>query len=173
MPSLCNTLPGLSVPCRSQSTQCFAFQSVSTPLAASPLRFYACLCHCAADLDGSVYCYAFALQFRALHIFATALHIDAVRCHCFACPRRTSPLLRHTLQGKSWPRPCYQLLRFSSAMLCVSSPCLCSSERSTALPLQVYSLQCSAVAFLCSTKHCAAMAFLCSANPCVAIAMQR
>lgn len=109
-------------------------------------------------------CVAFAVQFRTLHIFATALHIDAVRCHCFACPRRTSPLLRHTLQGKSWPRPCYQLLRFSSAMLCVSSPCLRCSTQVTSLPRNT--------AARLRILHYAA-AFLCSANHCVAIAMQR
>lgn len=85
-------------------------------------------------------CFAFALQFRALHIFATALHIDAVRCHCFA------------------------ILRFSSAMLCVSSPCLRGSTQVTSLPRNT--------AARLRILHYAAV-FLCSANHCAAIAMQR
>ena len=119
------------MPSRRSSFLYFAFadQSVSTPLAASPLRFYAFLCHCAATLDGSVYCYALAVQFRAFHIFTIALHIYAVRCRCFAALPESSPCHRQAILNFALPQLCFLSPRHAFAS---------QFHLYFALPLQAY-----------------------------------
>lgn len=143
-PSLCRSSPshrGSNRLCanlrRSQSTQCFSFaflfhaqQSLSLASLSSALPL----------LFNSEYCISLPSRVNSSRLLSTALHIDAVRCHCFA------------------------ILRFSSAMLCVSSPCLRCSTQVTSLPRNT--------AARLRILHYAA-AFLCSANHCAAIAMQR
>ena len=74
------------MPSRRHSFLYFAFadQSVSTPLAASPLRFYACLCRCFAALPESSPCHRQAILNFALpqlcflsprHAFASQFHL--------------------------------------------------------------------------------------------------
>lgn len=50
---------------------------------------------------------AFAVQFRALHIFAIALHIDAVRCRCFAALPESSPCHRQAILNFALPQLCF------------------------------------------------------------------
>lgn len=78
----------LSSPCRRVA---FHFSTLPLLIRASP--HHSLLRHCDSMLFS-----AFAVQFRALHIFATALHIDAVRCLslpllCFISPRHAFALL--------------------------------------------------------------------------------
>ena len=79
-----STLPLLNV---AVPPVALAEQLIALPLLIRASPHHSQLRHCDSMLVS-----AFALQFRALHIFATALHIDAVRCHCFDWIHHASPL---------------------------------------------------------------------------------
>lgn len=158
------------------------------PLPSMQLRSFRC--HCSALHFSSMQLNAFAILFRAPPSHCNSIRLLAIQlisihrhcgsnrrsshlrlsqsarilsspCHRVAFPFSTLPLLIRASPHRSLLRHCDSMLVSAFAMLYISSPCLCSSERSAALPLQVYSLQRSA------------MAFLCSATPGLAIAIQR
>lgn len=93
-------------------TYAFAKQIIALPLPCITLQYV-----------------AFAVRFRALHIFAIALHIDAVRCHCFAALPKSPHCHRQAI------------LNFASPQLCFLSPRHASASQFHlyfAIPLRVY-----------------------------------
>lgn len=78
----------------------FHFSTLPLLIRASP--HHSLLRHCDSMLVS-----AFAVQFRALHIFAIALHIDAVRCRCFAALPESSPCHRQAILNLASPQLCF------------------------------------------------------------------
>lgn len=112
----------------------FHFSTLPLLIRASPHR--SLLRHCDSMLVS-----AFALQFRALHIFATALHIDAVRCRCFAALPESSPCHRQAILNFALPQLCFLSPRHAFALLNEAPPYRCKSTHFSALPWPFFAPQ--------------------------------
>lgn len=144
------------------------FSSLPLLIRASP--HHSLLRHCNSTLVS-----AFAVQFRALHIFAIALHIDAVRCHCFAALPESSPCHRQTILNFAFPQLCFLSPRHAFALLNEAPPYRCKSTHFSALPWPFFAPRHLALPLPCSAKplrrilRCSASFWSSKYGPCVPV----